>query len=68
MQRIDGAVKFPERLAREMQRSDVFVCLLGPTTLDSQWVRHEIRLASEQRKPMIPVFQEQYALPDDGPS
>ena len=63
VQRIDGAVKFPDRLTREMQKSDVFVCLLGPKTLESHWVRHEIQLASEQHKPMIPVFHEDYVLP-----
>ena len=64
VQRIDGAVKFPDRLVREMRGSDVFVCLLGPATLESRWVRHEIGLACEQRKPMIPVFHEDYVLPD----
>ena len=64
VQRIDGAVKFPDRLTREMQRSDVFVCLLGPGTLESRWVQHEIELASQQQKPMIPVFHEEYVLPD----
>ena len=49
VQRIDGAVKFPDRLTREMQKSDVFVCLLGPGTLESRWVRHEIQLASKHR-------------------
>ncbi len=33
VQRADGAVKFPERLIREIQGADVFVCLLGPETL-----------------------------------
>jgi hypothetical protein len=64
VQRIDGAVKFPERLTREMDKSDVFICLLGPETLQSRWVRHEVQLASAQRKPMIPVFHENYVVPD----
>jgi serine/threonine-protein kinase len=61
--RVDGAVKFPDRLAREMDQADVFVCLLGPKTLESRWVRHEIDLASRRHKPMIPVFHEDYDPP-----
>jgi serine/threonine protein kinase len=65
VQRADGAVRFPERLTREIQKADVFVCLLGPETLESRWVRHEIELASKHRKPMIPVFHEEFVVPDD---
>jgi serine/threonine protein kinase len=68
VQRIDGAVKFPERLTSEMQRADVFVCLLGPGTLESRWVQHEVQLASKLRKPMIPVFHEEYVVPDNSGS
>ena len=42
----------------------MFVCLLGPETLESRWVRHEIELASKHRKPMIPVFHEEFVIPD----
>ena len=65
VQRADGAVKFPERLIREIQGADVFVCLLGPETLESRWVRHEIELASKHRKPMIPVFHEEFVDPGE---
>jgi serine/threonine protein kinase len=65
VQRADGAVKFPERLTREIQKADVFVCLLGPDTLESRWVRQEIELASQHGKPMIPVFHEEFVVPDD---
>ena len=63
-QRMDSAVRFPDRLKRAIQDCDVFVCLLSSSTLQSKWVREEIRLAWENNKPMLPVFQESYALPD----
>ena len=58
VQAIDAAAKFPERLTRAIHKADVFVCLLGPTTLESVWVKKEIALAHQRRKPMIPIFQE----------
>jgi hypothetical protein len=62
-ERSDGAVRFPARLSRAIKDCDVFVCLLSDKTLNSQWVREEIRLAWESGKPMIPVFQESYEHP-----
>ena len=61
---VDRAARFPDRLAREVQRCDIFVCLLGESTLQSDWVRNEIQLAHAAGKPMIPVFQETYIVPD----
>lgn len=63
-QRLDAAVQFPEKLARAIERCDVFVCLLAAGTLDSRWVREEIRLAHRFGKPMLPVFQESFAAVD----
>ena len=60
-QRLDGAVQFPEKVARAIERCEVFVCLLADTTLSSRWVREEIRLAHSFGRPMIPVFQESFA-------
>jgi serine/threonine protein kinase len=60
-QRLDGAVQFPAKLARAIENCEVFVCLLAQTTLGSRWVREEIRLAHEFKRPMIPVFQESFA-------
>jgi len=37
---------------------------LAPTTLESDWVRREIQKAAELGKPMIPVFQPEFTLPD----
>jgi hypothetical protein len=43
---------------------DVFVCLLAATTLQSKWVQTEIKLAWESDRPMLPVFQESFTVPD----
>lgn len=63
-QRMDSAVRFPDRLKKAIQDCDVFVCLLSESTLRSKWVQEEIRLAWENQKPMVPVFQESYSQPD----
>ncbi|MEL7449963.1 MAG: protein kinase [Pseudomonadota bacterium] len=59
-ERRDSAVLFPDRLSEAIANCDVFVCLLADDTLDSSWVREEVRLAMEFGKPMVPVFQESY--------
>ena len=59
-QRLDGAVQFPDKVARAIEHCEVFVCLLADTTLNSRWVREEIRLAHAFGRPMIPVFQESF--------
>jgi hypothetical protein len=62
-ERLDSAVRFPLKLTRAIKECDVFVCLLSDRTLGSQWVREEIKLAWENNKPMVPVFQESYEQP-----
>jgi len=59
-QRLDGAIQFPTKLSRAIENCQVFVCLLADSTLTSRWVREEIRLAHEFKRPMIPVFQESF--------
>lgn len=59
----DTGGPFPKRLEREIERCDVFVCLLASTTLDSDWVRREIEVAHRSEKPMVPVFQESFKFP-----
>jgi hypothetical protein len=61
----DGAPRIPDRLREEIERCDVFVCLLAPSTLSSDWVRQEIRIAVEKGKPMVPVFHEEFKITDD---
>lgn len=51
---------FPTRLMSAIESSDVFLCLLGEGTFDSEWVLREIEHAQKLGKPMIPVFQESY--------
>ncbi|HVO42291.1 MAG TPA: toll/interleukin-1 receptor domain-containing protein [Aggregatilineales bacterium] len=64
---VDGAEPFPERLERGIAECDVFVALLAPATLDSDWVRREVKLADELGKPMIPAFQPDFVPPADAP-
>ena len=63
-ERQDSAVRFPAKLKNEIEECDVFICLLSADTLQSKWVREEIRLAWESHKPMVPVFQESFSQPD----
>lgn len=64
---IDGGGPFPDRLRRAIAECHVFVCLLGATTLNSDWVREEIKHAHTLNKILIPVFQETYTPPDPIP-
>ena len=69
-ERMDTAGDFPTRLNDAIRNSDVFVCLVGDTTFESEWVNREIENAHELGKPMIPVFQESYdplAPPEQAP-
>jgi hypothetical protein len=44
------------RLDEEIENSTHLLCLVGKTTLDSEYVRREIRLADEHGLTIIPVF------------
>jgi hypothetical protein len=59
-QRMDSAGPFPDRLKDGIRTSDVFICLVGAGTFESNWVQEEISTALEAGKPLIPVFQESY--------
>lgn len=63
-QRRDNVVRFPAWLEKAIQECDVFVCLLAANTLESAWVREEVRLAWHYQKPMVPVLQEDFKFPD----
>jgi hypothetical protein len=56
-------VMFPERLMTAIKDSRCFICLLGDTTLESEWVQKEIQRAYDLKKLCIPVFQESYQPP-----
>jgi serine/threonine protein kinase len=60
----DTAGSFPARIERNISEADVFVCILAEPTLQSAWVKHEIEVAHNAGKPMIPVFQETFSHPD----
>ncbi len=62
IERMENAGAFPTRLFQAIDASDVFVCLLGDETLESEWVQSEIQHAHEVGKPMIPVFQETFEM------
>jgi serine/threonine protein kinase len=57
-QRVDSARQVPEKIASAILKCDFFVCVLARSTLESAWVREEIRIAHAAGKPMIPVVQE----------
>ena len=63
-QRKDSAGQFPMKLQKAIENCDVFICLLAKRTLQSKWVQTEIRLACENGKPMVPVFQEGFVKPN----
>jgi serine/threonine-protein kinase len=58
----DAFGQFPSKLRRRIEGCDAFICLLGRSTLSSDWVKSEIEIAAAHSKPMIPVFQERYRL------
>jgi hypothetical protein len=62
-QQMESAVLFPARLKRAIEECDVFVCLVSGSTLQSKRVQEEVRLAWENDKPMVPIFQESYCPP-----
>jgi serine/threonine-protein kinase len=58
--RMDTAGTFPARLLNAIEEHDVFVCLVGEGTFESEWVQREVEHAHKLGKPMIPVFQESW--------
>jgi serine/threonine protein kinase len=62
-QQLETAVLFPIHLQKAIEQCDVFVCLLAGPTLESRWIKEEIRLAHENKKPMLPVFLDSFSNP-----
>ncbi|MBC8099639.1 MAG: toll/interleukin-1 receptor domain-containing protein, partial [Armatimonadetes bacterium] len=50
--------KFMPRTLNEIEKADVFLCVLNNDTLQSDFVLQEIQHAVEKGKPLIPVFHE----------
>ena len=61
---VESAELFPARLEKGIADCDVFVALLAPSTLESEWVLREIQKADALGKPMIPVFQPDFIVPN----
>jgi serine/threonine protein kinase len=66
--RVDSARQVPEKIQSAIRDCDFFVCLLSSSTLQSKWVREEIRLADAAGKPMIPVVHEGFRRPGKWPA
>lgn len=59
-QDMTGVGLFPQLLRLEIERANIFSCLIGKTTLNSKWVKKEIRHAHKLNKILIPIFQESF--------
>ena len=55
---LDRAESTRRRIRSAIRDCEVFICILGATTLQSQWVRDEIAMAWQARKTMVPVLLE----------
>ena len=51
-----GGDDWADRLRENIETCDYFISLLGPTTLQSDYVRQEITMANTTHKRIIPVF------------
>jgi serine/threonine protein kinase len=65
--RVDSARQVPEKIESAIRECDFFVCLLARSTLESAWVREEIKIADAAGKPMIPVVHEGFRRPGAWP-
>ncbi|MBN1964813.1 MAG: DUF4268 domain-containing protein [Anaerolineae bacterium] len=61
---LTGSGPFPARLRQAIQNADVLICLLAEGTLDSVWVKEEIKEAYARNKTLIPVLQEDFIVLD----
>ena len=64
--------EFPQAIRRNILRSDNFLILLTPGALDrcsneNDWVRHELKIAFEYGKNIIPVVCNDFKFPKDLP-
>lgn len=61
MQKLNPGEIWRERLEVEVKKSDVFICLISPNTLDSENVRDEIHWAMQHtEKPSIAIWHNGY--------
>jgi hypothetical protein len=50
-----NAGRFAAIIEHEIVNREHFLVILTPTTLESEWVRREVRIALDHQKPVIPV-------------
>ena len=62
---MDRAGRFSELVRETIKQCDVFVCLLEKGTLNRDWVRTEIKIASDEDRPMIPIYIGNYEIEQD---
>ncbi|MBZ0282730.1 MAG: SUMF1/EgtB/PvdO family nonheme iron enzyme [Anaerolineae bacterium] len=62
-QSIQAGEEFPDRLATEIDSSDVIIFLLSENSVVSRWVRNEVYYAYQQNKLIIPVELDETPLP-----
>jgi hypothetical protein len=56
-QDLDKPGEFSAELSKQIANAHVFICILGPHILESEWVEFEAEQASKLGRTMIPVFQ-----------
>lgn len=57
---LSGGDKFPARIQKEIINRDVFLVILAPETLQSEWVVREVKIALEQGKQIIPLVTNKF--------
>ena len=58
IQDIGPGDKFSEHIRKQIAESDHLICLIGPNTLTSDWVRKEIRWGIDANCQIIPVWHD----------
>ncbi len=61
IQDIGPGDKWHAHLREQIAQSDHLICLIGPDTLTSEWVRKEIRWGIEKNCQIIPIWHDGFA-------
>jgi hypothetical protein len=64
IQDIGPGDKFSEHIRKQIAESDHLICLIGPETLESEWVRKEIRWGIEANCQIIPLWHDGFTVSD----
>jgi dipeptidyl aminopeptidase/acylaminoacyl peptidase len=57
--------RFDKAIEAKISKSDYFLIILAPGTLDSPWVRQEIATALQHEKTIIPLFTRDFDFPQE---